>query len=205
VLIKWIKCGVTDREAFDRAQRKWTALRDVPRFLGQGGGWSRRQPHLAHVFGCWDDRASYEAFMSRTHDQIAAAQVGTYDSIETRVFEGLMDIGEPFRADFTDAALLRLAHCRVRPDRLAHFIAAQAKVWNPGMASSNGMRRGVFARDGETDFLVLSMWASPSDHERYLNERFPSLQRRATPADDLDSITGDQIGVEQMWSVPARR
>jgi heme-degrading monooxygenase HmoA len=205
MLIKWITCGVTDRKAFDRGQRTWTALRDVPGFLGQGGGWSRRRPNLAHVFGCWDDRASYQAFMTRTHDQVAAAQTGTYDGIGTRVFERLLDIGEPFRADFTDATLLRLAHCQVKPGRPEHFIMAQAKVWNPGMASAAGMRRGVFARDGESDFLVLSMWRSSTDHERYLNERFASLRRRAAAADDLDGITGDQIDVEQMWSVPAKR
>jgi hypothetical protein len=67
------------------------------------------------------------------------------------------------------------------------------------------MRRGVFARDGATTFLVLSMWRSPADHERYVGERFPSLRRRATAADDLDSVVGDQINIQQMWSVPARR
>lgn len=203
MLVKWITCGVTDPVAFDHGQRTWTELRDLPGFLGQGGGRSRRDPGLVHVFGCWADRPSHAAFMGRTHDRIAVAQAGTYDTIEVRLFEHRMDIGDPFPADFTGASMLRLAHCHVKASRRAHFIRAQAEVWNPGMAGAPGMLRGVFAQGGADEFLVLSLWASVADHEDYLRDRFPTLRRRSGAADDLAGITGDLVDLEPAWTVPA--
>jgi hypothetical protein len=202
VLIKWIRCGVTDRAAFGSGQRTWAGLRGQPGFLGQGGGWSRREPGVAHVFGCWADQPSYERFMAETHDGIASAQAGTYDAIEVRLFEHLMEIGERFPADFADVSLARLAYCHVRANRQAHFMGAQAEVWNPGMTRSPGMRGGMFAQRGEAEFLVLSLWRSGTDHERYLGEYFPNLRERSGAADDLDSITGDLVDLESAWAVP---
>jgi Domain of unknown function (DUF4937 len=201
MLIKWITCGGADRTAFDAGQRAWSELRGQPGFLGQGGGWSRREPGLAQVFGCWADRPSYETFMAGTHDRIATAQAGSYQSIEVRLFERCLDIGERFRADFARASLARLAYCRVPAARQDHFVAAQADVWNPAMSSSPGMRGGAFARRGETEFLVLSLWQSAPDHDRYLAERFPGLRAKSAAADDLDSITGDLVDLQPHWTV----
>jgi Domain of unknown function (DUF4937 len=203
VLIKWITCGATDPGAFDRGQRNWARLRGLPGFLGQGGGWSRREPGVAHVFGCWADRSSYESFMAGEHDGIASTQAGTYDMIEARLFERLMDIGARFPGDFADAALVRLAHCQVKATRQEHFITAQAEVWNPAMALAPGMRRGVFGRRGGAEFLVLSLWATVGDHERYVDEDFPGLRARSGAVDDLASITGDLVDLEPLWTVPA--
>lgn len=203
VLIKWIRCRVADSGAFSQAQLTWAGLRGLPGFLGQAGGWSRHEPGLAHVFGCWAGRPSYEAFMTETHDRIAPVQMDTYDEIVVRLFERRLDIGGRFPADFADSSLVRLAHCHVPATRQAHFIRAQAEVWNPGMAGAAGMRRGVFARRGESEFLVLSLWRSAMDHERYLRERFPRLRQRSGAADDLDSVAGDLVDLEPAWTVPA--
>lgn len=203
MLIKWITCRVTDPEGYSRGQQTWAELRDLPGFRGQGGGWSRRDPDVAHIFGCWSDRPSYEAFMAEMHDRIAPAQLGTYRDVLVSLFEHHLDIGERFPADFADASLIRIAHCHVPPSRQTHFIRAQAEIWNPGMARAVGMRRGVFARRGESEFLVLSLWRSAADHERYLNDHFPVLRRWSGAADDLDSITGDLVELEPTWTVPA--
>jgi hypothetical protein len=148
MLIKWIQCGVADREAFDHGQRALAGLRGLPGFLGQCGGWSRREPALAHVFGCWADRIGYDRFMAEAHNRIAIAQAGTYDKVEVCLFERRMDIGGRSPADFADASLMRLAHCRVKANRQARFIEAQAEIWNPGMVQAPGMRGGVFAQCG---------------------------------------------------------
>ena len=63
------------------------------------------------------------------------------------------------------------------------------------------MREGVGQR-GEAEFLVLSLWRSGTDHERYLSEYFPNLRERSGAADDLDSITGHLIDLESAWAVP---
>ncbi len=141
--------------------------------------------------------------MAGEHDRIAPAQVSTYHAITVGVFDHRLDIGERFPADFTDATLVRLAHCHVRPDRQAHFVRAQVEVWNPGMVEAPGMLRGVFAQRGESDFLVMSLWQSVVDHERYLSERFQGLRQRSAAVEDLVSITGDLVDLEPAWTVPA--
>jgi hypothetical protein len=61
---------------------------------------------------------------------------------------------------------VRLANCHVRADCQAHFIRAQAEVWNPAMTQTIGLCGGAFARSRESDFLVLSLWRSAVEHER---------------------------------------
>src|SRR6201996_2339765 len=201
VLIKWIKCGVTDREAFGAAQQNWARVGNQPGFLGQGGGWSRRDPEVAHVFACWADQASHDRFMTESHDTIAGDQTGTYGRIEVRLFRRLMDIGECSETGSAGASLMRLAYCRVQADRQEHFVAAQAEVWNPGMTHAPGMCGGVFGQSGEADFLVLSLWRSATDHQRYLSSDFPDLRRRSGAADDLDATFGDLVALEPSWAV----
>jgi hypothetical protein len=184
-------CRVADRAAFDRGQRAWAGLRGVPGFLGQGGGWGRREPGLAHVFGCWADRRSYEEFMAAEHDRMAPAQAGTYNEITVDVFERRCDVGGPFPAGFADASVVRLAHCRVHP----------AEVWNRAMIGAPGMLCGVLAKRDESEFLVLTLWRSAAGHERLLGERFLALRQRSGAAHDLDRFTADVIKLEPAWTV----
>jgi hypothetical protein len=202
VLIKWVACRAVDREAFHRGQQAWAELHGLPGFLGQCGGWSRREDGLAHIFGCWADEPSYHAFMTGSHDRAAAAQSGTYGALDVRLFDRRFDIGEGFFTDRGGAALLRLAYCHVPAHRQAHFIQAQTEVWNPGMVAAPGMRGGVFAQCGEAEFLVLSRWRSMADHEGYLHDRFMDLRRLSRAAEDLDAITGDLVDLEPTWTVP---
>ncbi|GAA2625555.1 YdbC family protein [Streptomyces axinellae] len=146
MLVKWVRCTVVDRPGFARAQRKWAGLPGEPGFRGQGGGWSRTRDGVVHLFGFWDSRAFYDSFMARSHDRLHASQVGTYKNAQVRLFEYRFDVKTGFRPVFTDADLLRVAHCRVRPDRAEHYILMQEKVWNPAMAGSPGMLRGIFAQ-----------------------------------------------------------
>lgn len=87
VLIKWVRCVVTDRAAFDRGQRGWGALATVPGFLGQWGGWSTREPAVAHVIARWRSAEDHAAFLAGPHDSLAAAQHGTYTDIEVRFLD----------------------------------------------------------------------------------------------------------------------
>jgi heme-degrading monooxygenase HmoA len=201
MLVKWITCAVADRPAFDRGQRRWEALRTVPGFIGQVGGWSVRDPATAHVFAFWASRTDHERFLAGPHDGLAETQAGTYARIRVRLFDQRLAIREPLRLQFAQAGQLRVAHCLVHPQRIEHFTDAQISVWNPGMGSAPGMPGGVFAQAAEAEFLVLSMWASAADHEAYRTQRFPELRRQAGAADDLAEVAGDLIEVEQAWSV----
>jgi heme-degrading monooxygenase HmoA len=215
MLVKWIRCRPTSRDAFHRGQLAWAGLRDVPGFRGQCGGWSDRE---AHVFGRWSGEAAYRAFMAGPHDRFAAGQAGAYDMIDVRLFEqrltighaggdgggdggGGGDDGKDGDDDGGDAAVLRLAHCHVRDGRTGHFAEVQATVWNPGMAARPGMRGGVFAQRGAAEFLVLSRWRSAVDHAAYLREAFPALRERSGAAGDLAAIEGALIELEPAWTV----
>jgi heme-degrading monooxygenase HmoA len=200
-LVKWIRCGVLDRTGFDRGQRGWAALRDQPGFRGQGGGWSRAQPGVVHIFAFWDTRSQHDAFMAGPHDGIAGAQKGTYEMLAVGLFEHRLDVKVGFEPRFEDTDLLRVALCKVRPDRVDHFTSMQRRVWNPAMAGSPGMLRGVFGQGTGSDFLVLSMWDSATEHGKYREAAVARLSDRAELDDDVLSVAGDVVDVVQAWTV----
>jgi hypothetical protein len=210
VLVKWMRCTVTDRRGFERGQRKWAGLLGEPGFRGQGGGWSRARQGVAHIFGFWESRALYDSFMARSHDRLAAGQSGTYTDMRVRLFTSVLEVKVGFEPRFSDADVLRVAHTRVKPERVGNFTLMQEKVWNPAMAGSPGMLRGVFCQapglgdpgtEAGGEFLVLSMWDSQAEHGKYRVERVERLGLRAQTAADVAAIAGDVIGVEPSWTV----
>lgn len=206
VLVKWMRCTVSDRRGFERAQRKWAGLLGEPGFRGQGGGWSRSAPQVANLFSFWESRAFYDSFMARSHDRLHASQAGTYADPKVSLFEYRFDVKTGFRPEFNGADLLRVAHCTVREDRIEHYTLMQEKVWNPAMAGSPGMVRGVFAQSGdEGEFMVLSMWDTTAEHGKYRAERVERLALRAQTGADIAAIDGDVIDVEPEWTVEARQ
>ncbi|MGW2406778.1 YdbC family protein [Streptomyces sp. NPDC001739] len=201
MLVKWIRLTVVDRRGFERGQRKWAGLLGEPGFRGQGGGWSRGRPDVAHLVGFWESRAFYDSFMARSHDRLAAAQTGTYKDAQVRLFEHEFDVKVGFRPSFGDVDVLRLAHCQVRQDRVDHFMLMQEKVWNPAMAGSPGMLRGMLGRAPGEEFLVLSMWQSAAERGKYRPERVERLALRAQIAADVQAIAGDVVQLEPSWTV----
>ncbi|GGY53516.1 YdbC family protein [Streptomyces xanthochromogenes] len=201
MLVKWSRCTVVDRRGFERGQRKWAGLLGEPGFRGQGGGWSRRRPDVAHVFGFWESRAFYDSFMARAHDRLAATQSGTYKDIETKLFDHRFDVKTGFEPRFTDADVVRIAHCTVHEDRVEHFALMQQRVWNPAMAGSPGMLRGVFAEAPGHEFLVLSMWRSAAERGKYRADRVERLSLRAETETDVAALTGDVVQLDADWTV----
>lgn len=201
MLVKWIRLTVVDRRGFERGQRKWAGLLGEPGFRGQGGGWSRGRPGVAHLVAFWESRAFYDSFMARSHDRLAAAQVGTYKDAQVRLFGHEFDVKVGFRPSFGEVDVLRLAHCQVYPDRVDHFMLMQEKVWNPAMAGSPGMQRGMLGRAPGEEFLVLSMWQSAAERGKYRPERVERLALRAQIAADVRAIAGDVVELEPSWTV----
>lgn len=157
---------------------------------------------MVHLFGFWESRAFYDSFMARSHDRLAAAQVGTYQDVQVRLFHYRFDVKTGFQPRFNDADLLRVAHCRVHRERAEHFALMQEKVWNPAMAGSPGMLRGLFAEaEPECEFLVLSMWNSAAERAKYRTERVERLALRAQTGADVAGIAGDVIDMEASWTV----
>nr|WP_206323244.1 YdbC family protein [Streptomyces sp. HNM0574] len=197
-----MRCTVVDRRGFERGQRKWAGLLGEPGFRGQGGGWSRARPGVVHLFAFWESRTFYDSFMARSHDRLSASQSGTFQDARVRLFDYRFDVKTGFRPVFTDADLLRVAHCRVREDRIEHYTLMQEKVWNPAMAGSPGMLRGVFTQARtEDEFMVLSMWNSTAEHGKYRTERVERLALRAQMGADVTAIAGDVIDLEPSWTV----
>lgn len=201
MLVKWFRCRVVDRTGFERGQRAWNALLGEPGFRGQGGGWGRGRPGEAHLFCFWESRAHYDMFMAGPHDRVADGQSGTYDRADVRLFEQRQEIKVGFQAHFEDADLLRAAHCRVRPSQIDHFSLMQKKVWNPAMAGSPGMLRGVFAEGAGSEFLVLSMWDSATERAKYRDAAVGRLEARVGFDDDVLSVSGDVVDVVREWTV----
>lgn len=197
-----MRCTVVDRVGFERGQRKWAGLLGEPGFLAQGGGWSRSRQGVAHLFSFWESRAFYDSFMARSHDRLAASQAGTYHNVRVRLFQYRFDVKTGFLPTFADADLLRVAHYRVHRERAEHFALMQMKVWNPAIAGSPGMLRGVFAEaEPDCEFLVLSMWKSAAERAKYRTDRVERLALRAQTGADVVGVTGDVIDMEPSWTV----
>ncbi|WP_328902758.1 YdbC family protein [Streptomyces sp. NBC_00441] len=201
MLVKWIRCRVSDRRGFEQGQRKWAGLLGEPGFRGQGGGWSRVRPEVAHVFAFWENRVFYDSFMARGHDALAAAQSGTYQDLRVKLFEYRFDVKTGFEPCFTDADVLRVAHSRVHEDRVEHFALMQQRVWNPAMAGSPGMLRGVFGEAPGHEFLVLSMWQSSAERGKYRPGSVDRLSQRAGTEEDVAALDGDVVQLEPSWTV----
>ncbi|AZK96906.1 MULTISPECIES: YdbC family protein [Streptomyces] len=201
MLVKWIRCTVIDRRGFDRGQRKWAGLLGEPGFRGQGGGWSRGRPQVAHVFAFWESRAFYDSFMARAHGRLASGQAGTYRDAQVRLFDHRFDVKMGFEPLFTGADVVRVAHCKVREERVAHYALMQEKVWNPAMAGSPGMVRGLFGEAPGNEFLVMSMWQSEAEHGKYRKERVERLLSRAQTEADVAALSGDVVQLEPSWTV----
>ena len=156
---------------------------------------------MAHLFAFWDGQASYDAFMAGPHDGIASAQTGTFEMLAVRLFTRRLDVKVGFEARFSDADLLRVALCKVRPERVDHFTLMQERVWNPAMAGSPGMLRGLFAEGAGNDFLVLSAWDSVGEHGKYREGAVARLSERAALDADVLSVAGDVVDIVQNWTV----
>jgi hypothetical protein len=139
--------------------------------------------------------------MAGPHDGLASAQQGTFEMLGVRLFEHRLDVKVGFEPLFTDADLLRVALCRVRPERVDHFTLMQQRVWNPAMAGSPGMLRGVFGQSGTGEFLVLSMWDSATEHGKYRESSVSRLSERAELDTDVLSVAGDVVDVVPAWTV----
>ncbi|MFC9248840.1 YdbC family protein [Streptomyces sp. NPDC057136] len=201
MLVKWIRCTVVDRHGFERRQRKWAGLLGEPGFRGQSGGWSRGRPDVAHVFAFWENRVFYDSFMARGHDRLATAQSGMYRDMQVKLFEYRFDVKTGFEPHFTDADVVRVAHSRVHEDRGEHFALMQRQVWNPAMAGSPGMLRGMFGEAPGHEFLVLSMWQSSAERGKYRPQGVERLSDRAQTETDVAELAGDVVELQPLWTV----
>ncbi|MFC8719025.1 DUF4937 domain-containing protein [Kitasatospora sp. NPDC057198] len=208
---KWITCRVpaAARGRFSAAQAAWSAIGDQPGLVGQLGGWDGSTGD-ALLLGLWSDADAYDRFMRERHDAVAdsigrsADGDAGYTSIDVAtggvVLEMPGDAADLAHA-LERAALLRIADCRVRPGRSAHFLDVQREVWAPGMAAAGGMLGGVVVRLAPDRHLVASLWIGAEAHQRYTERQLPGLLARAVPADDLRAMSGHLLPLEPAWRV----
>ena len=156
---------------------------------------------MAHVFAFWENRVFYDSFMARGHDRLAASQSGMYRDMQVKLFEYRFDVKTGFEPHFTDADVVRVAHSRVHEDRVEHFALMQRTVWNPAMAGSPGMLRGMFGEAPGQEFLVLSMWQSSAERGKYRPQGVERLSDRAQTETDVAELTGDVVDLQPPWTV----
>ncbi|MFD7641664.1 DUF4937 domain-containing protein [Kitasatospora sp. NPDC059795] len=204
---KWIGCTVpvAARERFSAAQQAWSTISDQPGLIGQVGGWDPATG-TARVLGLWADAEAYGRFMRERHDAVVAdSRPGdSFTGIDVATGEVVLDMAGD-AADLTDAlehaTLLRVADCRLLPDRTDHFLDVQRTVWAPGMAAAGGMLAGVVTRLEPHRYLVTTLWSDATAHRHYATGHLPALHTRAAPDRDLRSITGHALPLEASWRV----
>jgi len=208
--VKFITCVVPQqkRPLFAKGQEAWSALSNLDGFVAQTGGWSQSRDDCAVIVAYWENETAYNRFMRDAHDDIfkSNSQEETYSEITVTLFEGVSDTtgaGSSIGESVLQAEFIRLADCRVRSDRIEHFLEVQETVWKPGMAGAAGMLEELFARSTKEKqrFLVTTLWEKEGDHTRYREGIFRSLSERAAPYEDCVSIDGILVKVERSWRV----
>ncbi|MGE6256947.1 DUF4937 domain-containing protein [Heyndrickxia sporothermodurans] len=209
MLIKRILCEVKENQcqAFSEYQAQWKGLEDIPGFLGQIGGWNKKQPMNASIYTFWKDQESYAYFMENVHDEIFnPGQANTYSSIKIEMFEEEFYI-EGLESDIESvlkkSQFFRVAICEVKEGRANNFLDTQRNVWNQGMKQTKTMLGGevAFAVKDKNRFLIFSGWQNEKAHEQYVQLYFPSLKEMAQMELDLENINGEAFIVEKAWSV----
>ncbi len=207
MLVKWILCQVSDQALFSRGQREWSALREVPGFLGQTGGWVQSPstgPYpLAAIVGLWNDNESYRVFMRDSHDPIFDRSHQRSSLIDTKISLAFVEghlAGSRSTSlvhSLDEAHFIRVANCRIHSKRESSFLRAQEDVWGPGMKKA-GMVGGLFCRclDDSERFLVITGWPDERVHEEYQANTFPELSNAAGIDRDIVSVSGHRILAE---------
>jgi heme-degrading monooxygenase HmoA len=203
-----MRLEVPDSRAFDRAQRRWSALGGVDGFIGQSGGWANEAPARAIIVAAWDARDAHGAFMNGAHDSIAGKQSETYTDAAIALFETICEIpGEAgtMAAAMTQGGYLRLADCTIRAERTQHFRLVQESIWNPGMARAPGMLGGAFAvsYDDVLRYAVATFWSDEAAHRDYQEHIFPGLNALAGINDDAVRVAGYRVKLVPDWRVPS--
>jgi heme-degrading monooxygenase HmoA len=206
MLIKWIVCNVPENKKveFSYAQEQWESLNNIDGFLGQIGGWDLNTLSKAGIISFWRDQLSYQLFMEHKHDKIFKAneQKNTYESISVEIFNKKLNISEYEITQFLrKTEILRIANCIVKEDKKDHFETMQKDVWNEGMSKYQEMLAGVFCKNNQNKYLVVSLWGSIDSHQKYMENTLPSLVEKSKIKDDLVQIHGTVLKLDKNWSV----
>lgn len=203
---KFVRCSVTptQRERFSRAQEAWSVTANCEGFLNQCGGWDIKTGD-AVVLSSWTDGESISKFMSETHDRIdkTSKQRETYEKCAISYLHDALHMPSFDSTPQSDAEVIRIASCDLKPDSEQRFLEIQETIWNPGMSSCEGMLGGTLMRDSTVTnrYLAVSFWKRVKDHLRYMNNVFPSVSQSANIAEHLESITSYRVLTEQNWQV----
>ncbi|MBT9584736.1 DUF4937 domain-containing protein [bacterium] len=209
-LLKWITCVVASgrERQFATAQSKWSVISSAPGLVGQFGGWDAKRAGIALIASLWGDRDSYTHFMNEIHDAVTDSnrQSGTYSDIAVEFFRPILSMPGQYQDLVTSVPhgkFLRAADCRVKEERTQHFLEVQTAVWIPAMSRSRGMLGGDFHVDeaDESHFLVVTLWDSEENHEKYSRESVPKLRRQADVSKDLVGLIGSAVALENAWKV----
>ncbi len=208
MMIKWIVCAASNRDAFDAAQRIWERLRYCDGLVGQIGGWDEADANRACILGIWRDAAAYERFFAHVHDAVTLAngQAASYESISVTVADAVVRMpgaAASLRDAIAAAGVLRVADCKVGPGRRDHFVGAQLETWTPEMAEADGMLGGIFsvAHGDPSRYLVTTLWRDQAAHATYVRDRLPDLRSRAAVDGDLVRLDGTIVPLEPGWRV----
>ncbi|MEE9430030.1 MAG: YdbC family protein [Melioribacteraceae bacterium] len=208
--LKWIVCEVENefKSAFSEAQEKWFETKKTKGFMGQIGGWNLQYPTEACILSFWEDKNSLNYFMENIHYEIFNnnKQEKTYKSIYVNYFNLKFNMPGSeidFARRIKTATFLRIADCKVKPEKVNHFEEVQKSIWLPGMRKTKGMLGGEFSISEKemSRYLVSTFWDSEKNHAQYVKNNLSILQNKSDVENDLLNITGKQILLENSWRV----
>ncbi|KFZ36651.1 hypothetical protein HR45_15255 [Shewanella mangrovi] len=203
-VLKLIRCIVPreHRQAFSAAQNIWQALAPIEGFAGQAGGWEAVSAH-AVIFGYWLSVEALQQFMDTEHDSFLKknTDIQSFSECQVSLYEQVLAVPAMSPSD-DQSRVIRTVFCNgVKDER--QFIRDQLAMWNPALATQNGMLGGYIWRNRlrSRDFILQTYWESKQAHTRYLEDLLPELMQAMRPMRYMQSISGSYVLEEPLWRV----
>jgi heme-degrading monooxygenase HmoA len=207
MLAKWIVAEASNRAAFDEAQSRWCGLAGYEGFLVQVGGWLESSTMKAGVLVVWRDFGAYRGFIESGHDELAAGQQDTFQRIQISVASVIMRINQSDPRILAETAeVVRVSDATLEPNNSPIFVARQMEIWNPVLASADGMLGALICRvDGNRDrFLAASFWRNRGALENFEQTIFPATRKRAGMQPYIKELIVYHFDLERSWHVVKR-
>jgi len=204
MLAKWIVADASNRAAFDEAQREWAEQANYEGFYAQMGGWIEPPTLNAGVLAIWRDFRAYREFMERDHDEVPDAQQETLHRISIVVASVIMRINQSDPRVLAETAeVVRVSDVTLEANSSPIFVARQMQIWNPALASADGMLGALICRaDGNRDrFLAASFWRDRSALEAFRQELYPAISKRAGTETYIKTMIAYHFCLERPWLI----
>jgi hypothetical protein len=189
---------------FVLGQGAWAGLGSGPGFLAQAGGWEKETPSSAVIIAYWRNEKVYADFMAQQLGSLADHQREMSSALQVSSGHVITTVNKTDpRIALAEAEIVRVTDCTLLPNCSPTFLASQFEVWNPALATADGMLFGSVSRLGRSPdrFGVATFWRTIEALHNYKEMLYPSLRLQANLDEHIDKLTAYHARLEPAWKL----